>query len=321
MSYITSFLDGESYGAEDLNKVVSRIITSGIEDSFIDGVPYNVRRLNNLSKSITTRGVIGSESTALKVMKSGAEYYVSPGTAFFGNGTTLEVIENEPVVMSDLTVTNYVYLVSSEEENRNYIAVSTVEPDIADDNIVMLCEILPGGDITDRRCYATGKLRGMYQDNEFTVKSIRIRDTVTFADGSNDAYITHDLGCSRFAFMFISMWEEANSDGNYACDEAGSLTGMDRSCVALWIPSQNRYIGIGCNDYDGDTGNCYCFDSFGSMDNMYNGDGFVIGGTTSTKITLKLSHVNGNLWQFRYNRKNVYYTPNNIVTDFQLFYI
>lgn len=314
MSYITSFMDGEKYGASEINKIVSRFITSGIEDPFIDGEPYNVRRLNDLSKPVTTRGVIAGESNALLVIKSGDEYFVSPGTAFFGNGSTLEVVESEPISLVDTSVANYVYLVSNEEENRNYIEVNTVEPDITNENIVMLCEISADGIITDRRCYATGKIRGMYQDNEFTLKCIRIQDTFEFPDlyeQRENIVIQHDLGCSDFHMMVFAGWNVRDENGNgieeddYDPQKGHTGCRYQGDSVILWLPRENLYFGI-----------------FRSPIGSQNPADLVLNNRFWLNYGnyVDISHFENNIWNFTYSfEKNHGVGKHNY--DYKLFYI
>ena len=47
MSYSFSFCDNAVYSAADVNKITSRLVTSGIEDPFTDGVPYNLSAFND----------------------------------------------------------------------------------------------------------------------------------------------------------------------------------------------------------------------------------------------------------------------------------
>lgn len=326
MSYITSFIDGESYGAFEVNKITSRFVTAGIEDPFVDGVPYNVRRLNDLSKAVTTRGVIGSESNAIKCIKSGEGYYLAPGTAFFGNGSTLEIISNEPVSLQDTSVKNYVYLRSSEEENRNHIVVSTQSPDLSDENIVPICEINTDGTITDRRCYATGKIRGMYQSNEHTLKCIRIQDSIDFSS-TNEVNIDHDLGCDNLSFVFFKMSISMNEEGNYDPDNEKSVNLYGSNTACLWIPSEDRYIGVSASTYLKPDGFVYCYDSAGfndiahfalSVEKQKIEKGFYLR-TGDYPVALKISHRNGTTWRFNYYCYAKTTTPYPF--DFKLYYI
>lgn len=325
MSYITSFMDGEKYGADDINKIVSRFIHSGIEEAFVDGEPYNVRRLNDLSKPITTRGVIGSESSALLVSKSGDSYYISPGTAFFGNGSTLEVIENEVITLADSTLTNYVYLVSGEEENRNYIEVSATEPDVTNENFVMLAEIAADGTITDRRCYATGKLRGMYQDNEYVLKKMFIQDSVVFPGGKGgdcDAYITHDLGCSGITMLVLVAWSEIDDNGSLRYE--GTVDSNTGNVVTLWLPGQNSKYGVYSSSARFKSGAGIAGETASSGDDFRNR--FLLSYKSenalyeSNELTLDISHLNNNDWVFHYCRtSNDRY--NSQIVRYKLFYI
>lgn len=325
MSYITSFMDGEKYGADDINKIVSHFIHSGVEEAFVDGEPYNVRRLNDLSKPITTRGVIGSESSALLVGKSGDSYYISPGTAFFGNGSTLEVIENEVITLADSTLTNYVYLVSSEEKNRNYIEVSTTEPDVANENFVLLAEISPDGTITDRRCYATGKLRGMYQDNEYVLKKMFIQDSVVFPGGKggdSDVYITHDLGCSSITMLVLVAWLEIDENGRLKYE--GTVDSNTGNVVTLWLPKQNLKYGVYSSSVNYEKGTGIAGETASSGDDFLNE--FILSYRSENalydvnELRLDISYLNNNNWQFHYCRTmNDRY--NSQIVRYKLFYI
>lgn len=198
MSYKTSFLDGESYGAADLNEITARLVTSGIADNFEDGVPYNVKHLNNLINGIIGAGVAPANDTTLRVIYRDGNYFIQPGLAFFGNGSTFEVLTDEIIEKNEYETT-YIYLKSDEINNKNIIVVSELEPDASDNDIVYLAEISADGIITDHRTYAVGKFIG-YQNEYNCLKKQEITHSIT---AYNNIKVEQELQTKDIKFLIL----------------------------------------------------------------------------------------------------------------------
>lgn len=160
MAYHFSFADNGVYSAADVNKITSRLVTAGIEDSFVDGVPYNLSAFNEAGTLLYTDGVVPETVNTLKVTPGTEKgtILINPGSAFFSDGSVMEVEDGgEPLHYVEGTV-NYVYLKNDLiNTNTSYPACTTEAPTGI---YVMLAEISETGEITDKRTYAMGKLPG-----------------------------------------------------------------------------------------------------------------------------------------------------------------
>lgn len=210
MALKTSFLNDREYGADDVNAIISRIVGQGVSpeyDGIEDAKTYNLDRLNDLTKAYVERGVAYQGDPALKVIRIDDGYYISPGTAFFGNGTVTEVTENEKVeVISGVQC--YIYMVSSVANNSNYINVSEEAPDYHNDsNIVPLASVDADGNITDMRFYARGKLPG-FQNENYGLK--RIEFDIPKENIGTTGTLTLDLGTEHLSMILVNTPEDMN---------------------------------------------------------------------------------------------------------------
>lgn len=171
MSYTYSFFDNQTVGAYDLNNTTKLFMTKGIEDSFEDGVPYSITKLNDIVYSKGGAGVVPESNDTLKVTVADGVATINTGTAFFEDGTTITITEPEKLSIEG-TGTHYVYLKSSVEENKAYPVISTIAPS---GNVVPLAVISGDGQVSDKRCYAKGKLPSIYaSDAGIAMKSTHI---------------------------------------------------------------------------------------------------------------------------------------------------
>lgn len=196
MSYKYWFADNESYSAQDLNKMVSRLVTSGVKDPFEDGVPYNLSAVNSAGAILYTAGAVPETVNTLKVVSSGGNnVFINPGTAFFSDGAVMEVEAGGHVLAITPGAKNYVYLKNDlVSSNTCYPACTTDEPTGIH---VMLAEVSEIGEITDRRVYAKGKLPGYASNALYTMK---IEDSVDMKDGETITK-TYDVGENSYRFL------------------------------------------------------------------------------------------------------------------------
>ncbi|MBQ2968240.1 MAG: hypothetical protein IJE10_09005 [Clostridia bacterium] len=181
MAYTYSFFDDQTVGAEELNRWVSLFVSSGVSDCFADGVPYSLSKLNEIVKNNCTEGVVPTTDSSLSVRVAGQNVLISPGLAFFKDGTVLEITETETLSIPKGKAV-YVYLVSALQENRAYPAVSEAEPS---GNVVPLAKIDETGAVTDLRRYAKGKVPSFYASDA------GLNATKTFLiDGEGDYLLT-----------------------------------------------------------------------------------------------------------------------------------
>lgn len=212
MSYTFSFADNGVYSAADVNKITSRLVTSGVADPFTDGVPYNLSALNDAGTLLYTDGVVPETVNTLKVTKAEEEgtIFIYPGTAFFSDGSVIEIEAGGETLSYTAGAVNYVYLKNDLiNTNTSYPVCTTEAPE---GSYVMLAEISEAGEITDKRTYARGKLPG-YASRVDNV--LEIHDTVTgYTLGTNFTETkTYDIGNNKYRFMLVYDREYVSANG------------------------------------------------------------------------------------------------------------
>lgn len=200
MSYKFSFADNAVYSSTDVNNITKRLVTAGVEDSFVDGVAYNVSKLNEAGRIIYTSGAVPESCLSLKVTKySDTEILINPGTAFFNDGSVIEIEDGGEIMSYVKDAVNYVYLKNNlESANVSYPYCGTEAPE---GDYVMLATISETGVITDERTYARGKLPG-YQSLADT--AVLLHETVEvdvtgyhFVSGE----VSFDVGANTFEYI------------------------------------------------------------------------------------------------------------------------
>lgn len=162
MGYTYTFFDNQTIGSDDLNKLTKRFVTSGIADIFSDGLPYNLTKLNEVICSNVTEGVVPETDTSLKVYVSEENAVISTGSAFFPDGSVIDVDAEGITVPFAPNTTNYIYLVSDTTANKVYPLCSEKTES---GNVILLAVINPDGSVTDKRTYAKGKIPSAYASN------------------------------------------------------------------------------------------------------------------------------------------------------------
>lgn len=135
MAYKVDFLDNETYGCSDLNRIRHMIATKGVM---------------NESES-SCKVVSGGTTGTVKIM---------PGIACFESGASIEV-DSEGVTLNVIgSSTNYVYFEHDEVANTIAPRISTTAP-TEDSDTVMLANVA-GTAITDAREYSAFRMaRGL----------------------------------------------------------------------------------------------------------------------------------------------------------------
>src|SRR5665647_151397 len=99
MSYKSGFLANTLYSAEDVNEIISKIVTKGVDAVDFDGVgTYNTSDLNRIMQYLTDTnyGVNPENRNTLKVNNDGtSRITIATGTAFFRTGASITVITAE----------------------------------------------------------------------------------------------------------------------------------------------------------------------------------------------------------------------------------
>ncbi len=165
LGYKSSFLDNEIYGAEDVSRIFSHLVSNGTiaypEDATL------VEALDEMTSEITSEGV--GRYDGLKVTKTDTGIKIGQGVGFFKSGVCVEVdVEGaELEIVSDVAV--YIYFIHETEFNRVRLAVSELPPE---GDVLVLAQLLANGNIIDMRVLAQSKIvqptANFYYDLEIT---------------------------------------------------------------------------------------------------------------------------------------------------------
>ena len=149
MSVNYSFFDDQLIGVDELNKITSRVFADGVVREV-----SSVSDLNGFVTDIATAGVVPQSCDSLKVTVNNDIITINKGTAFFSDGTVIEITEPESFPCLAGT-TQFVYLISDKASNRAYVDVLNEE---APYEVNILLAIVKNGEVTDKRMYARSKL-------------------------------------------------------------------------------------------------------------------------------------------------------------------
>lgn len=203
MSYKYGFFDNQTIGVDDLNAIVSRFVTDGIAVN-----PKTVGDFSKFNAEISTKGVVPETVTSLKVYKDNGGLYISPGTAYFNNGTFIEITEPEMIEYTS-GVINYIYLRSDAGSSAAYPVCSKTK-NTSDD--VLLAVLEKDGTVTDKRMYAKGKSPCYYSSSNSALEL----DAV-FKKGSS--VYEFDIGVNNYKNMVLVYKNDigsTDSDGRYS---------------------------------------------------------------------------------------------------------
>ncbi len=211
MSYKFSFADNEVYSSTDVNNITKRLVTAGVEDIFVDGMAYNVSKFNEVGRLIYTSGAVPESRLSLKVTKySDTEILINPGTAFFNDGSVIEIEDGGEIMSYVKDAVNYVYLKNNlESANVSYPYCGTEAPE---GDYVMLATISETGVITDERIYARGRLPG-YQSLADTAMLLHetVKLDVTEPHLANGE-VLFDVGANNYEYVVSYSFKVGDKD-------------------------------------------------------------------------------------------------------------
>ena len=192
MAYKCSFLDNETYIAQDVNDIFARITLGGVV--FTD-TGYTFGDLNN-AQSETVTGGVTRDTNSCRVIKSGDTYKISKGACFMNDGSAIIFDEDGQELEITDGVVNYVYLMRNAVANSIDIVVSEFA---GDDDAIPLAEIDDNGVVYDRRKYAKAKV------DLATGSNIR-NFTVNFENCLSNASETVTIDVGDGAFSYVTVW-------------------------------------------------------------------------------------------------------------------
>lgn len=211
MGYSSKFVDNVVYGAEDINEVISEIVTEGVADIYFDGVSYNTSDLNKIAQAITDSGVQYVTGNSCKaVTYSLGKIKVLQGKAFFKDGSMISIDSDGVILSYQKGLKNYVYLKGNiEAENKNEVCCTT---EAGSGDIIPIAEIEANGAITDKRIFCRGKAGG-YQSGSNNAKKITLSYSLSGGQGAYADY-SYDLGGYNYSHVFDITKKENFVAGN-----------------------------------------------------------------------------------------------------------
>ena len=200
MAYKCSFLDSETYSAQDVNDIFARITSGGV--IFTD-TGYTIGDLN-ATQANTVTGGITKNAMSCKVVKNGDIYKISKGVCFMNDGTTITFDDDGQEIEIIPEVVNYVYLERNVVANTIDIVVSETP---GDEDCIPLAEIDEKGYVFDRRKYSTAKvdLATSQKVKNFIVNIPKCSKTTSDT-------VTVNMGDGAFSYMTVWGGERTYND-------------------------------------------------------------------------------------------------------------
>lgn len=206
-----TFVDGKTYGTDDINAIAGRLTGAGIAP-FPSKDLYNTSDLNLLTASLASEGASldGCRCVLYGVGTADMRVVVEPGIVFFLSGLTLEVDEKKYMVPITPNVSGYVFAHYNKSLQVSDIVFAQALPTSGE--YVLLAEIKQNGEITDRRVFARSKIAtlgaNLMQPAQFVVLEEPILEGT---QGSFKILLTQKLegvNLSKFNYAFLSVYKQ-----------------------------------------------------------------------------------------------------------------
>ena len=232
MAYKCSFMDNESYTAQDVNDIFARITFGGV--LFAD-TGYTLGDLNSAVNGVATQGVT-KDVDSCRVVNTGGVYKISKGACIMNDGSAIMFDENGYEINIVEEQYNYVYLRLNGVGNTIDVVVSTYP---GDEESIPLAEIDEKGLIHDRRVYARAKVE------VGTNGSLR-NFTVRFTECTSSSSETVTTSFADGDFSYLIVWDGVRvSEGGNSQSRVANL----RNLIPL---VEGEKISVSIGKYIGD---------------------------------------------------------------------
>lgn len=175
-----SFVDGNVYGAEDINDIARSLVGAGVAP-FASKDSYNVSDFNNISSALVGAGIQldGCKCSAKNIGTMDMTLTVSQGIVFFESGVRLMVDEEGYILPIIPNTAGYIYAHYSPSLQKADILFAVDLP--TDGECVLLANVLENGTVVDRRTFARSKVATMGNNAEYFIDESRITVYETYA--------------------------------------------------------------------------------------------------------------------------------------------
>lgn len=189
------FMDNEVYGADDVNRTFSHLVTGGV--SLFDSTGAFVSELDEAVSETVTAGVDAYNDDSCRVVFENGAYRVMPGVCFMSNGMQLEVDSEGYMLSVSEECESYVYAEYSESKNELGIAVSA---EAGGTGTVPLAYINIDGSVEDRRVFAMAKV-GLSSVNQYKSASLEVPYYSTYDEAVKNPTVIK-VGFAGFCYVY-----------------------------------------------------------------------------------------------------------------------
>lgn len=162
--YTAFFANNKTYGADDINTVLSRLTTQGVSLYNDTGAP--LMDLDTAMSNLVSNGADMYDANSCKVVSLGSgKFKISKGTYWMPSGACVVFDSDGYTFESDYTTAAgtkgtvcYVYLKQGGESATVANDVNVVATGEADSDAELLATISSSGAVTDKRAFAQAKL-------------------------------------------------------------------------------------------------------------------------------------------------------------------
>ncbi len=206
MAITYSFVDGASYGPEDINSITSSLVGAGVAP-FLTKDSYNVSDLNVLTEALVEEGVQleGCKCAVSNVGAQNMSVSVGQGIVFFASGARLEVDSDGYTVAVTPNTAGYIYAYFNSALQTADILFAEELP--TDGESVVLAQLTVDGVLKDKRVFARSKIGTMGTNIALTVGFTPLDEPVLYWEaGSLVSYIlsrVEDVNLSKFNFAQV----------------------------------------------------------------------------------------------------------------------
>ena len=206
MAITYSFVDGVSYGVQDINGIAGSLVGAGIAP-FLTKNSYKVSDLNALTGAIVEKGVQleGCKCTISDVGTQNISVFVNQGIVFFTSGARLEVDDQGYTVLVAPNTAGYIYAYYNSALQTADILFREVLP--GDGEFVELAQITVEGELKDKRNFARSKIGTIGTNVTMTTKFTVLDEPVLYQEeGSFVTYIlarVENVNLSKYNFAHV----------------------------------------------------------------------------------------------------------------------
>lgn len=218
-----SFVDGASYGPEDINGITSSLVGAGVAP-FLTKDSYNVSDLNVLTEALVEEGVQleGCKCAASDVGTQNMSVSVGQGIVFFASGARLEVDSDGYTVAVTPNTAGYIYAYfNSTLQTADILFAEELS---TDGESVVLAQLTVDGVLKDKRVFARSKVGTMGTNVTLTTEFTVLDEPVLYSESDPSVWYilakAENVNVSKFNYAQVC------TDGTLEGSNGVSISGL-----------------------------------------------------------------------------------------------